>query len=130
MQNHGTRRTLNSLEYENNQKNDRLRAYIVERDHSKCRWPGCGSNDELEVLFITEDDGTQEQPPVYQNGITLCAKHKEVVMLQEKMFAPLVYDLIQLVEFEHDLVLTEKTYKEILGGQQERPSDDLPRLPE
>jgi hypothetical protein len=121
---------LNPSEHENNQQNDLLRAYIVKRDHAKCQWPGCGSSEELEVLFITEENGTDEELPVYQNGITLCAKHKDVVMLQEKMFAPLVYDLIQLVEFEHDLVLTEKTYKDILGEQNRKPSDTPPKFPE
>ncbi|MDE3058458.1 MAG: hypothetical protein KGJ59_10930 [Bacteroidota bacterium] len=121
---------------DNNRKNDLLRAYVIQRDRSKCQWPGCGSGEELEVLFIMEDDGTDEQPPMYQNGVTLCTKHKEVVMLQERMFAPLVFDLIQLVEFEHDLVLTEKTYKEILGEGNSKSfldrksPDDLPGVSE
>jgi hypothetical protein len=37
------------------------------------------------------------------------------VMMHEKTFAPLIYDLIQLVEFENELILTERTVKGILG---------------
>ncbi|MBI2428585.1 MAG: hypothetical protein HYV29_07300 [Ignavibacteriales bacterium] len=34
--------------------------------------------------------------------------------LHDKAFGPLVYDLIQLVEFENDLKATEKMYKDLL----------------
>jgi hypothetical protein len=38
----------------------------------------------------------------------------ETVNLHEKTFGPLIYDLIQLVEFEQDLHTTEKVYKNLL----------------
>ena len=36
-------------------------------------------------------------------------------MMHDKTFAPLIYDLIQLVEFENELNITEKTFKGLLG---------------
>ena len=80
-----------------------------------CQWPGCKSTDKIDVLFLVETDrGETEDIPVYSNGITLCQKHMDTVNLHNKAFGPLIYDLIQLVEFENDLQATEKMYKEIL----------------
>jgi hypothetical protein len=90
-------------------QNELLRAYILERDHLRCQWPGCGAATATEVLFIVENGKNEE------NGVTLCRKHLDTVMMHEKTFAPLIYDLIQLVEFENELTLTERTVKGILG---------------
>jgi hypothetical protein len=95
--------------------NEALRIYVLERDLHRCQWPGCGMADKVDVLFVLETIGQNE--PVsqfYQNGITVCPKHMEIANLHEKMFGPLVYDLIQLVEFESDLKVHEKNYKDIL----------------
>ena len=39
----------------------------------------------------------------------------DIVNLHDKAFGPLIFDLIQLVEFERDLDRTERTYKDILN---------------
>jgi hypothetical protein len=96
-------------------QNELLRAYILERDHLRCQWPGCGVATAPEVLFIVENGKNEENGERYQNGVTLCRKHLDTVMMHEKTFAPLIYDLIQLVEFENELILTERTVKGILG---------------
>ena len=95
--------------------NELLRSYVLERDHLRCQWPGCGTTAHPEVLFIMENGQNQENGARYQNGVTLCRKHLDTVMMHEKTFAPLIFDLIQLVEFENDLALTERTYKGLLG---------------
>jgi len=96
-------------------QNELLRAYVLERDHVRCQWPGCGTTSSPEVLFIVENGQNQENGQRYQNGVTLCRKHLDTVMMHDKTFAPLIYDLIQLVEFEKELNITEKTFKGILG---------------
>ncbi len=96
-------------------QNELLRTYVLERDHLRCQWPGCGSETAPEVLFIVENGKNKENGDGYQNGVTLCRKHLDTVMMHEKTFAPLIYDLIQLVEFENELILTERTVKGILG---------------
>jgi len=98
-----------------NDKDNVLRAYILARDKHRCQWPGCADPESPEVLLLVESNGRGEDHDVLQNGITFCKKHMEIVMLHEGTFAPLVYDLIRLVEFENDLKITEKTYKGILG---------------
>ena len=96
-------------------QNELLRAYVLERDHLRCQWPGCGVHTAPEVLFIVENGLNQENGQRYQNGVTLCRKHMDMVMMHEKTFAPLIFDLIQLVEFENELSITERTVKGILG---------------
>lgn len=96
-------------------QNELLRSYVLERDHLRCQWPGCGATTAPEVLFIMENGLNQENGQQYQNGVTLCRKHLDMVMMHEKIFAPLVYDLIQLVEFENELIIAERTVKGILG---------------
>ena len=96
-------------------QNEVLRAYVLERDRLRCQWPGCGLHTNPEVLFIVENGSNQENGQHYQNGVTLCRTHLDMVMLHEKTFAPLIYDLIQLVEFENELIVTERTVKGILG---------------
>lgn len=95
--------------------NEDMRKYIYQRDRMCCQWPGCGTTLNVDVLFVVEtDNGGQTNSPFYKNGITLCPKHLEIVNLHDKAFGPLVYDLIQLVEFENDLKATEKMYKDLL----------------
>lgn len=97
-------------------QNDKMRSYVLTRDKQTCQWPGCGSTQTIDVLFLVETDyGTAPERPVYNNGITLCTKHLEIVNLHDKAFGPLIYDLIQLVEFENDLHATERMVKEILN---------------
>ena len=96
-------------------QNELLRAYVLERDRMRCQWPGCGATDAAEVLFIVENGQKEENGQRYQNGVTMCRKHLDTVMMHEKTFAPLIYDLIQLVEFENELTITERTVKGILG---------------
>lgn len=96
-------------------QNELLRAYVLERDRLRCQWPGCGAAEAPEVLFIVENGQNQENGQQYQNGVTLCRKHLDTVMMHDKTFAPLIYDLIQLVEFENELNITEKTFKGLLG---------------
>lgn len=104
----------------NNKKpthNDEVRKYVLGRDNMCCQWPGCGSTLNIDVLFLIESE-TVPAPkgsPLYKNGVTLCPKHMEIVNLHDKAFAPLIFDLIQLVEFERDLQETEKVYKGILN---------------
>ncbi len=95
--------------------NDDIRRYVLERDKSICQWPGCGSTRNIDVLFIVETNNHGESDtPMYKNGITLCSKHMDTVNLHDKAFGPLVFDLIQLVEFENDLQATEKIVKDLL----------------
>ena len=95
--------------------NDAIRNYVMQRDNYRCQWPGCASKHKVEILFLLETSENELLTErFYQNGIMLCAKHMEIVNLHEKTFGPLVYDLIQLVEFESDLNETEKVYKDIL----------------
>ena len=97
--------------------NEEMRKYVLKRDKMCCQWPGCGSTLNIDVLFLieTENGNPPESAPMYKNGVTLCPKHMEIVNLHDKAFAPLIFDLIQLVEFERDLQETEKVYKEILN---------------
>ncbi|MFA5832445.1 MAG: hypothetical protein WDA22_03105 [Bacteroidota bacterium] len=98
-------------------RNEEMRKYVLRRDKMCCQWPGCGSTLNIDVLFLIETDN--ETPPdnslFYKNGVTLCPKHMEIVNLHDKAFGPLIFDLIQLVEFERDLQETEKEYKELLS---------------
>jgi hypothetical protein len=95
--------------------NEDVRKYVIRRDKSACQWPGCGASMVVDVLFVVEtNNGGQKESPYYKNGISLCRKHMEMVNLHEKAFGPLIYDLIQLVEFEQDLHTTEKVYKNLL----------------
>jgi hypothetical protein len=95
--------------------NEDIRRYVMRRDKMVCQWPGCGDTLKVEVLFLVEENGTpQREKPYYSNGITLCPKHLDVVNLHDKAFGPLVYDLVQLIEFEQDLNTTERIYKDIL----------------
>ena len=99
----------------NVRSNGEVRLHVLQRDHQACQWPGCKSTENVDVLFLVETDKRQnEDVPVYSNGITLCQQHMDIVNLHDKAFGPLVYDLIQLVEFENDLQATEKMYKAIL----------------
>jgi hypothetical protein len=104
-----------SMPFASNNKDNVLRTYVLTRDKHRCQWPGCADSEGTEVLLIVESDGHGEEHDISQNGITLCRKHLEIVMLHEGTFAPLIYDIIRLVEFENDLKITEKTYKGILG---------------
>jgi hypothetical protein len=95
--------------------NEDIRRYVMKRDKMCCQWPGCGSTLGVEVLFMIEEESKpKREKPYYANGITLCPKHMEMVNLHDKAFGPLVFDLIQLIEFENDLQETERVYKEIL----------------
>ena len=95
--------------------NEEIRKYVLKRDKMSCQWPGCGSTLNIDVLFLVDGENIQEsEKPIYHNGVTLCPKHMEIVNLHDKAFGPLIFDLIQLVEFENDLQATEKMYKEIL----------------
>jgi hypothetical protein len=95
--------------------NEEIRSYVLTRDKHVCQWPGCGNTTKVEVLFLLETDASgRGDSSFYKNGVTLCPKHLELVNLHDKAFGPLIYDLIQLVEFEIDLNQTEKVYKEIL----------------
>ena len=92
-----------------------LRRYVMKRDRMCCQWPGCGSTVNVEVLFIVEKNGkVKKGNTYYSNGVLLCAKHMDLANLHDKAFGPLIFDLIQLVEFENDLQENERTYKEIL----------------
>ncbi len=96
--------------------NEDIRTYVLKRDKMSCQWPGCGSALNIDVLFLVEtENGRSDEKPYYTNGVTLCPKHMEIVNLHDKAFAPLIFDLIQLVEFENDLQATEKMYKELLS---------------
>jgi len=91
-----------------------LREYVLRRDKKSCQWPGCGVQEEVDVLFIMEDEKGKEGER-FQNGITLCRTHMDIVNLHDKTFGPLMYDLIRLVEFEQNLKDTEQTIKSILS---------------
>lgn len=95
--------------------NEDIRQYVIHRDKVCCQWPGCGDTLNVEVLFII-DEGTPQknEKPFYANGISLCPKHMDTVNLHDKAFGPLIYDLVQLIEFENDLKVTERVYKELL----------------
>lgn len=95
--------------------NDGIRKYVLQRDSMCCQWPGCGSNLNVEVLFLIETENGSKAAKLYKNGVTLCPKHMEIVNLHETAFGPLIFDLIQLVEFERDLHETEKLYLGILN---------------
>lgn len=96
--------------------NEEIRRYVMKRDKMCCQWPGCGSTLNIEVLFVIEENNKpQHEKSYYSNGISLCAKHMDMVNLHDEAFGPLVYDLIQLREFENDLQETERVYKEILN---------------
>lgn len=97
--------------------NDEMRKYVLKRDKMCCQWPGCGSTLNIDVLFLieTENGNSPDGSMYYKNGVTLCPKHMEIVNLHDKAFGPLIFDLIQLVEFERDLQETEKVYKELLS---------------
>jgi hypothetical protein len=97
--------------------NDDVRQYVLRRDNKCCQWPGCGSALNIDVLFLIETEGAPASSGslFYKNGVTLCPKHMDIVNLHDKAFAPLIFDLIQLVEFERDLQETEKVYKGILS---------------
>lgn len=97
-----------------NQDNELVRAYVLARDKHRCQWPGCGDANDIQVLLVKERNG-KENDGQFDNGITFCRRHIDMVMLDDKTFAPLVFDLLQLVEFENDLRLTERTYKGLLG---------------
>ncbi|MDD8018546.1 MAG: hypothetical protein PHP42_09255 [Bacteroidota bacterium] len=95
--------------------NEEIRHYVMNRDHQTCQWPGCGSNVGADVLFLVETDSEQTSSHTnYKNGVTLCLKHMDMVNLHDKAFGPLIFDLIQLVEFENDLQETERVYKSLL----------------
>ncbi|KAB2922023.1 MAG: hypothetical protein F9K22_12710 [Bacteroidetes bacterium] len=95
--------------------NDEIRRYVLRRDRQTCQWPGCGATQHADVLFMIEtDNGGRNESPFYKNGLLLCPKHMEMVNLHDKAFGPLIYDLIQLIEFEQDLQTTEKVYKDLL----------------
>lgn len=97
--------------------NEEIRKYVLKRDKMSCQWPGCGSTLNIEVLFLVEaENDSSNEKPIYNNGITLCPRHMEIVNLHDKAFAPLIFDLIQLVEFENDLQATEKMYKDLLNS--------------
>ncbi|MEI7906753.1 MAG: hypothetical protein WCI84_05290 [Bacteroidota bacterium] len=98
--------------------NEEIRTYVLKRDNKRCQWPGCGSMPDTEVLFLieTENGNPAAGSQKYKNGVTLCPKHMEIVNLHDKAFGPLIFDLIQLVEFERDLQETEKLYKELLNN--------------
>jgi hypothetical protein len=97
--------------------NEDIRKYVLKRDKMSCQWPGCGSSMNIDVLFLVDTEtGREDEKPYYNNGVTLCPKHMDMVNLHDKAFAPLIFDLIQLVEFETDLQATEKMYKEILNS--------------
>ncbi len=97
--------------------NDDIRRYVLQRDKKCCQWPGCGSASGIDVLFLieTENGSPAQGETLYKNGVTLCPKHMDIVNLHDKAFGPLIFDLIQLVEFERDLDRTERTYKDILN---------------
>lgn len=97
--------------------NDEMRSYVLKRDNKCCQWPGCGSPANVDVLFLIETENTMPSQGslFYKNGVTLCPKHMDIVNLHDKAFGPLIFDLIQLVEFERDLQETEKVYKGILS---------------
>jgi hypothetical protein len=71
--------------------------------------------EEIDVLFIVESVAGGGEAGVFQNGITLCRQHLEIVNLHEKTFGPLIYDLIRLVEFEGELREAERTIKGFLS---------------
>jgi hypothetical protein len=98
----------------NNQMNE-LKAIILQRDRSRCQWPGCGVREEIDVLFIVESVPGGGEAGVFENGITLCRQHMDIVNLHEKTFGPLIYDLIRLVEFESELREAERTIKGFLA---------------
>ena len=86
---------------ENPAHNEDIRRYVLKRDKMLCQWPGCGSSTNIDVLFLVETaNGRTEENPIYNNGVTLCPKHMEIVNLHDKAFGQLIFDLIQLVEFE------------------------------
>lgn len=97
--------------------NEEMRRYVLKRDNMCCQWPGCGNTLSIDVLFLveTENGSPEGNSPFYKNGVTLCQRHMEIVNLHDKAFGPLIYDLIQLVEFERDLQETEKVYKDLLS---------------
>jgi catabolite regulation protein CreA len=106
------------MENQNNKSlrsNEEIRLHVLQRDNQSCQWPGCKNTGKMDVLFIVETEKRQNQEkPIYSNGVTLCQKHMEIVNLHDKAFGPLIYDLIQLVEFENDLQATENMFKPIL----------------
>lgn len=99
-------------------KRQEVRLRVLERDRGKCQWPGCNANSSVEVLFLVHTDAKIRKVQQFDNGITVCQKHKEMVFLDEILFAPFLADLIKLIEFEQDIQRIEE-YIRTLGKRQE-----------
>lgn len=101
-------------------KREEIRLYVLGRDRGKCRWPGCSANRSVEVLFIAYADRNVRKVKSFRDGICICKKHKEIVLLDELLFAPFLADLIKLVEFERDIEQIE-AYVQKIAQQKLRP---------
>lgn len=96
------------------QKREEIRLYVLARDRGKCQWPGCTTNTSVEVLFLVHTDPNIRKIEQFDNGITVCKKHKEIVFLDEVLFAPFLADLVKLVEFEREIETIEDHIKAIV----------------
>lgn len=94
-------------------KREEIRQHVLERDRRKCQWPGCTGGRRVEVLFIAYTDSNVRKVKRFDNGILVCKKHRELVFLDELLFAPFLADLIRLVEFEQDIARIEKYVRKI-----------------
>ncbi len=80
-----------------------IKEYVLNRDRRKCQFPGCESADEIGVLFLAYQEDPQRKSMRYENGVTVCQRHKELISLHEELFLPLITSLIQLIEYEKEL---------------------------
>lgn len=70
----------------------RIRRLILERDGHRCRWPDCGSTDNLEINHVLplEDGGDT----TVENGITLCRSHHRSIRGREHDFIEMFRELL------------------------------------
>ena len=68
------------------------RKLILERDEQRCRYPGCGSTEHLELHHIVPI--AQGGLDSVDNGITLCRKHHRSIAARETEYIPLFLSII------------------------------------
>lgn len=76
----------------------KFRNKVRQRDHNKCRWPGCGTSKKLQVHHIRKWHDFPTLRYAQSNGITLCRRHHDIVKNNEESYAPL---FIRIVNENH-----------------------------
>ncbi len=64
----------------------KFRTDVKERDHNRCRWPGCKNSYKLQVHHILKWADYPNLRFAIANGITLCKFHHKLVKGQENYF--------------------------------------------